>query len=145
MGHGLKKYYVILQEGPDATFHDIKRSYRALAIEWHPDRNPGNEEAAHRMSLINEAYAVLSDEACRAKYDAELKSDHFVEAQTWHMGETEGVGLWPMFGRDAARMRRGKHPGPEKPIKKWTFNAKDKVRSSPAVGSDVTFYIGTDG
>ena len=121
MRRGLKNYYEILQEEPDATFQEIKRSYRTLAVEWHPDRNPGDKSAAERMALINEAYAVLSDEKLRAKYDAELKSDHFTEAQTYHMGENEGVGLWPMFGRDASRMRRGKYPSPEEPVKKWSF------------------------
>lgn len=62
-------YYAILGVSPDATDEEIKRAYRKLALQTHPDRNPGNKEAEERFKKINEAYGVLSDPRKRAEYD----------------------------------------------------------------------------
>ncbi|WP_456393968.1 molecular chaperone DnaJ [Nitratifractor sp.] len=62
-------YYAILQVGRDATGAEIKKAYRKLAIQYHPDKNPGDKEAEEKFKLINEAYGVLSDEEKRAIYD----------------------------------------------------------------------------
>jgi DnaJ-class molecular chaperone len=61
-----KDYYKILDISEDASSEDIKKAYRTLAFQYHPDRNPGKEEL---MKEINEAYAVLSDERKRNEYD----------------------------------------------------------------------------
>jgi len=61
-----KDYYKILDLPEDASSEEIKKSYRTLAFQYHPDRNPGKEEM---MKEINEAYAVLSDERKRKEYD----------------------------------------------------------------------------
>jgi len=63
-------YYAVLDVPETASPQDIKASYRKLAFEYHPDRTGGNPESADRMKAINEAYAVLSDEAKRREYDA---------------------------------------------------------------------------
>lgn len=65
-----KDYYEILGVQKNATEEDIKKSYRKLALKYHPDRNPGNKEAEDRFKEINEAYAVLSDKEKRSQYDA---------------------------------------------------------------------------
>ena len=62
-------YYEALQVERTAGAKVIKSSYRKLALEYHPDRNPGNTEAEEKFKQINEAYAVLSDERKRAHYD----------------------------------------------------------------------------
>jgi molecular chaperone DnaJ len=62
-------YYEILQVGRDATGAEIKKAYRKLAIQYHPDKNPGDKEAEEKFKLINEAYGVLGDEEKRAIYD----------------------------------------------------------------------------
>jgi molecular chaperone DnaJ len=62
-------YYRCLGVGRDATKDDIKKAYRKLAMECHPDRNPGNAEAERRFKEINEAYEVLKDDQKRAAYD----------------------------------------------------------------------------
>lgn len=62
-------YYDLLEVSTGATGLEIKKSYRKLAIKYHPDKNPGNEEAAETFKRISEAYQVLSDEQLRAKYD----------------------------------------------------------------------------
>ena len=52
-----------------ATEAEIKRAYRQLAIQYHPDKNPGDAEAEDRFKECAEAYAVLSDAQKRASYD----------------------------------------------------------------------------
>lgn len=63
-----KDYYAVLGVDRDATADTIKKSYRNLAKELHPDRNP-SAEAKARFAEINEAYEVLSDPEKKAKYD----------------------------------------------------------------------------
>ena len=61
-------YYQILQITPIATFADVHKAYRTLAMQFHPDRN-ATPEAGATMATINEAYAVLSDPSRRREYD----------------------------------------------------------------------------
>jgi curved DNA-binding protein len=64
-----KDYYKVLGVDRKASADDIKRKYRKLALELHPDKNPGNEQAENRFKEINEAYEVLGDPEKRAKFD----------------------------------------------------------------------------
>jgi curved DNA-binding protein len=64
-----KDYYKILGVDRKAGAEDIKRAYRKLAMQYHPDRNPGDKRAEERFKEINEAYQVLSDRQKRARYD----------------------------------------------------------------------------
>jgi curved DNA-binding protein len=64
-----RNYYDILSVPRDATNDDIKRAYRRLARQYHPDLNPGNKSAEERFKDINEAYDVLADTTKRAQYD----------------------------------------------------------------------------
>jgi hypothetical protein len=63
-----KDYYRILGVRPDATKEEIKRSYRKLALKYHPDRNPGDELSAEAFREVAEAYEVLSDPVKRKDY-----------------------------------------------------------------------------
>src|SRR5438132_792713 len=56
-----RDYYGTLGVGPEATDDDIRKTYRRLALTWHPDRNRGDAGAAERFKEISEAYAVLID------------------------------------------------------------------------------------
>lgn len=63
-------YYNILKVNRNATDEDLKKSYRRLAMRWHPDKNPSNKkEAEAKFKQISEAYEVLSDAQKRAIYD----------------------------------------------------------------------------
>ncbi len=64
-----KDYYKILGVERNAGEDEIKRAYRKLALQYHPDRNPGNKQAEEKFKEINEAYQVLSDPEKRARYD----------------------------------------------------------------------------
>ena len=64
-----RDYYEVLGVAPGAPLAEIKRSYRRLAMQWHPDKNPGDLDSEDRFKEINEAYAVLSDPERRAHYD----------------------------------------------------------------------------
>ena len=64
-----RDYYEVLSVSRTADGETIKKSYRKLALQYHPDRNPGNKAAEEKFKEAAEAYAVLSDADKRARYD----------------------------------------------------------------------------
>jgi len=64
-----RDFYEVLGVGRNASDEDIKRAYRNLARQNHPDRNPGDKKAEARFKEIQDAYDVLSDKTKRAQYD----------------------------------------------------------------------------
>lgn len=91
---------------PDATEEQIRKAYRKLCLKTHPDKNPGDEEAATKFKAISEAYEVLSDKEKRQRYDnlgmAGLK-------------DTPGFGMNPgdIFNQFFGGVRTGRSAGPE--------------------------------
>ena len=65
----LKDYYKILNVGPAATVQQIKKSFRLLALQFHPDKNPGNAYAEAQFREVQEAYEILSDTKKREQYN----------------------------------------------------------------------------
>ena len=72
--NNMKNYYEILGVGKEADNDEIRRQYRKLAMEYHPDRNPENPDAEARFKEIAEAYGVLTDSTKRREYDIHLKA-----------------------------------------------------------------------
>lgn len=64
-----KDYYKVLGVERNAKEADIKSAFRKLALQYHPDRNPGNKQSEEKFKEINEAYEVLSDPEKRSRYD----------------------------------------------------------------------------
>ena len=64
-----KDYYKILGVSRNASEEEIKKSYRRIAMQYHPDRNPGNKEAEENFKIASEAYEVLRDPEKRGIYD----------------------------------------------------------------------------
>ena len=64
-----RDYYEVLGVNRDCSEDDLKKSYRRLAMKWHPDRNPDNPKAEEHFKEAKEAYEILSDVNKRAAYD----------------------------------------------------------------------------
>src|SRR5277367_2131342 len=62
-------YYATLGVARDASGDDLKRAYRKLAMQFHPDRNPGDKQSEAKFKEVNEAYDILKDDQKRAAYD----------------------------------------------------------------------------
>ena len=67
--NGKRDYYEVLGVSRNASDQEIKSAYRKLALQYHPDRNPGNHEAEEKFKEAAEAYSVLSDAQKRASFD----------------------------------------------------------------------------
>ena len=107
-----RDYYQVLGVNRQAGAEEIKKAYRRLALQWHPDRNPSNKhEAEERFKEITEAYTVLADPQKRTAYDryghAGLGAQPFAD-----FDETIFADFEDLFGlgggrRHRARVRRG--------------------------------------
>mgnify|MGYP003656386847 CR=1 FL=1 len=62
-------YYQILQIEPNASLRDIKKAYRKLALQYHPDKNNNSTESTERFKYISIAYQILSNPVQRSYYD----------------------------------------------------------------------------
>ncbi|GAQ94720.1 molecular chaperone DnaJ [Thermodesulfovibrio aggregans] len=110
----MKDYYKILGVSRDASQEEIKKAFRRLARQYHPDLNPGNKEAEEKFKEINEAYACLSDPVKRANYDrygtAEGVSSGFgYESYTTFTDIFEDIfeGFFGSFGFTKNRPKKG--------------------------------------
>ncbi|WP_136805874.1 DnaJ domain-containing protein [Desulfosediminicola flagellatus] len=69
----MKDYYQILEVTPESDENEIRKRYRKLAMQFHPDRNPDNPEAEARFKEVAEAYGVLTDPVKKKQYDRARK------------------------------------------------------------------------
>ncbi|MQM09971.1 hypothetical protein Taro_042858 [Colocasia esculenta] len=98
---GGKNYYDVLQVPRGASEDQIKRAYRKLALKYHPDKNPGNEEANKRFAEINNAYEVLSDREKRNIYDRYGEEGL---KQSAAGGRGGGMNMQDIFSRSKAKV-----------------------------------------
>src|SRR3972149_2308614 len=117
--------YEVLGVSRDASEADVKKAYRRLAMEYHPDRNNGDRSAEEKFKEITEAYDVLRDPAKRTQYDrvgaGGLRGTRGAPARPVSplRGRRRGsarapVVFWPVrFGERVPHVRRGRdrHPG----------------------------------
>src|SRR6267154_181969 len=64
-----RDYYQVLEVSREVSFEEIKKSYRKLAVKYHPDKNPGDHTAEEKFKELGEAYEALSDPQKRSAYD----------------------------------------------------------------------------
>ena len=111
-----RDYYEVLGVSRDCAPEDLKKAYRRLAMQYHPDRNPGNTEAEERFKEANEAYSVLSDPQRRSQYDtfghAGPTGQGFGDFGGFGFGGVEDLlneffGVGTLFGMGRERARRG--------------------------------------
>jgi molecular chaperone DnaJ len=134
-----KDFYRILGVAENATPDEIKKSYRKLAKQYHPDANPNDAAAAERFKEVSEAYSVLSDDAKRKQYDQMRKFGGLggfaggggpfrpggarpgggSASQTFSFEDLDAGGLGDIFGSifdfGGARKRGGGRAGPTGP------------------------------
>lgn len=100
-----KDYYKILGVERSASEQEIKKSYRKLAMKYHPDKNPGDKQAEDKFKDINEAYQVLSDAQKRSRYD-QLGDSYFRYQQNGGAPNGFNWDQWNTAGRQSAGATR---------------------------------------
>jgi molecular chaperone DnaJ len=123
-----RDYYEILGVQKGATEQELKQAYRRLAIKYHPDKNPGDQESEERFKEIAEAYQVLSQTELRARYD-----------RFGHAGVSASAGAGAGFGQG--------FPGVEdlfdilNELGGGIFGGRTGERRGPRRGSDLRYDI----
>lgn len=124
----IKDYYKMLEITPDASAKDIKRAYRKLALQHHPDVNR-ESVGAEAFLLINEAYRVLGDLDARRRYDINRKygletREIFVEEDKFRQGDGRKYGTAYKYP-----------PRPKRPVE------KDDFQQTNTVMNHMGFYV----
>jgi molecular chaperone DnaJ len=121
----MKNYYEILGVQQTVTAAQLKKAYRKLALEHHPDRNQGNKEAEEKFKELSAAYQVLSNPEKRREYDSALADKGVKREFEESYGPGEGAESMSMdeilrrfggifggeFGENLHQSRRGSQPG----------------------------------
>jgi molecular chaperone DnaJ len=114
-----RDYYEVLGVAREAPQDEIKKAYRQMALKFHPDRNPGDEEATRKFKEAAEAYEILSDTAKRQRYDryghAGLNGTamHDFRSTDDIMSAFSDIFGGGLFGDIFGERRRGPRPGPD--------------------------------
>lgn len=101
MGGSVATYYDILRVGRRAGPEGVRTAYRKLAQKYHPDKLPGNADAARVMAMLNEAYGVLSDPQQRASYDRRIEQAQAHARRARHLRTAAAaqvpIATWPWY------------------------------------------------
>jgi molecular chaperone DnaJ len=114
-----RDFYEVLGVIREAPLDEIKKSYRQMALKFHPDRNPGDEEATRKFKEAAEAYEILSDPEKRKRYDryghAGLNGTamHDFRSTDDIMSAFSDIFGGGLFGDMFGERRRGPRPGPD--------------------------------
>lgn len=105
-------FYQILGVAKNATETEIHKAYRKLAMQYHPDRNPGDKEAEEKFKQIQEAYETLHDPVRKSRYDGGHRTTH--KAPSGGRNATSGPfnNIWDVFtggGTPNAQVERGRN------------------------------------
>lgn len=125
-----KDYYATLGVAKDASDKDIKKAFRTLAREFHPDNNPGDASAEARFKEINEAYDTLGDEETRREYDHAREMGYFVGGP---QGNQQYVRVEDIFGGGFGGSSQDLFSGIED-----LFGGRRARQPRPTKGADVT-------
>ena len=106
-----RDYYEILGLSRNAGEDEIKKTYRKLALQYHPDRNLGDKEAEEKFKELSEAYSVLSDPEKRSKFD-QFGHAAFGESGPFAGGFDFSHGFEDVFGDIFGEFFGGSSPGP---------------------------------
>ena len=88
-----RDYYEVLGVAKSASASELKGAYRKMALKYHPDRNPGDQEAENKFKEASEAYEVLSDDSKRQMYDR-----HGHAGMNGHQGFADASDVFSSFG-----------------------------------------------
>ena len=122
-----KDYYSLLNVPRTASGEEIKKSYRKLAMQYHPDKNPGDKKAEEKFKEITEAYEVLSDAKKREMYD-----------QFGHAGAQQGFGGNPFGGAGSYGSRNSSSTDPFQDIFSDVFGDMFGAKGGPRSGAGRT-------
>ena len=139
-----RDYYEVLGVANNAEAAEIKKAYRKLALQYHPDRNPGDKEAEEKVKEAAEAYDVLSNEEKRRRYDqfghagmgagaggfggAGMSMDDIFAHFGDIFGSFGGFGGFGGGGRSARRVNRRPRPS----AARWTGGRSSATPRSPS-------------
>lgn len=128
-------YYAVLGVSKDASNKEIKKSFRKLAQQYHPDTNPGDSAAEIKFKEINEAYDVLGDEETRKEYDHVREMGYFVGGPG---GGQQYVRVEDLLG---GQNFGGNAAGSPFDLIGDLFGSTQRVRTRPQQGRDLTTEV----
>jgi len=135
-----RDYYSVLGVSKDASEKDIKKTYKKLAMKYHPDRNPGDSTAEANFKEVKEAYETLTDSSKRRKYD-QYGHAGFENNGYGGQGRSQGFGGFEDIFGDAFGQRRQSFGGGGFDD---VFSHARSRQARPQKGQDVEFSVTVD-